>query len=574
MLQRLSLFGVMIFFISSLILTYHLMPLNGYDFLDHPQSASWLFTLIITFIPVMCLSMMQWIKSSSQIPLTEEALPLKKLNGKALRKELGDKYLFIANISHEIRNPLQAILGTHELLLKDPQLKKDNKKLIQNAHQTTRSLLNILNRVLDLSKIDSDQSFLHLEPINLELLLRHTVHSQRPLIQTKDVELHVCIDQNLAPSLLIDSVRLQQVFVNLISNAIKFTEKGSIFVSIHVLSDSHKDQSLQIQVIDTGFGIAKENVERIMRPYEQCRNHENSSIPGSGLGLAITKELLESMNSTLHIESTPQLGTCVSFRIQPKRSSLPPKNLPEKLKLPNNPLVVSKLIGKRVLIVDDYPACQEIIQHHCKHLGFETFLASNAKTAIEILEQSSIDVVITDELMPDMPGSELSRIALQIQPAISVIILTGDQLFQERFIETHLPCHAFLIKPVSIGDLYNTLKLVSSESDVAWSFESLVHFTNHDNLSAREILQSILDTQRSIYKELLCVFQQHEWAKVPHLCHKLVSGSHLIKAQLLTDFCNKSNQADFQLNDQYILQVLQILNQLNKQLHIFLNPVK
>ena len=565
---------IFIFFTSYCLLALgiflHLLPENGFQFLQHPQSASWLLGMCVSMVPVAFLVIVQWLKTHHSF-VTSKARITSILAKHQKTKEMNsEKSLFLATISHEIRNPLQAIMGTHELLLKDHQLKPESAKLIQNAHQTTKSLLEILNQVLDVSKIEAGKAPLHLESTDLASLIRHTTHALRPLMNAQLVEMKVFIDPDLAPSLLIDQLRLKQVLVNLISNAIKFTGKGAIFISVHVLSDTHTDQSLQIQIIDTGCGIAKEDMARITEPYERTNYAKVQAIPGSGLGLSISNQLLRSMGSSLHIESTQHLGTCISMRLVCKRSSkLPKKEIP-RTAMTQNPTPLPSYVGKKVLIVDDYPACQEIIAQQCQYLGFETILARHALDALDQIQNQAIDVVISDELMPDLSGTQLAKKIQHIAPQIKVIIITGDHLFHEKHADEIDNIDAYLIKPVFIGDLIHTLEEIFSSNAVLWSLQSLLEYTQADETAAHAILESIRLTQEEIKDQLSRALHQEDWSEVAHLSHKAISGATLIRAQSLITLCHASSIAEAACLKSHVTQIIEVLRKINSQIKHFL----
>jgi two-component system sensor histidine kinase EvgS len=552
----------------SLAMFLHIIPDDGFEFLQHPQSASWLLSIFITLLPLAIWLMIEFLRTHSSFMSTKERFSSMLVSNQQVKKINSEKSIFLATISHEIRNPLQAILGTHELLLNEHFLKKESKRMVQNAHQTTRSLLEILNQVIDLSKMEAGKFYTQLEAVDLDHLVQNTVSSFQALSNSNSIELKVSIDPNLAPSLLLDATKLKQVLTNLLSNAIKFTAQGSIYISVQVLSDTHADQSIQFQVIDTGCGIDSIDLERIMEPFERSERVNHEFIPGSGLGLSIVKQLLMSMNSFLNIESNRHLGTSASFRILCKRSANPPiKNSLFRTKISHTNLV-EIFSGKKVLIVDDYPACQEIIDQQCRYLGFNSILASNANTAIEILKKESIDLLITDEFMPEMNGSQLSKIAKQHQWNLKIVILTGDQSYSPDD-----SIDAYLIKPISIGELSQTLDQVLS-NEISWSFKALLSFTHGNSEDAKMILQSILDTQQEIQGQLLLADADENWENLPHLNHKILSGAKLIGAKKLIYICQTIRHEDIESIKHHTKTLTKALTHLNQEISHFLQKNK
>jgi two-component system sensor histidine kinase EvgS len=559
---------IYLFIISGVL--FRVIPENGFEFLEHPKFASWFLVILVCIFPLGCWLLITLFKTHASYNSSQESFSLMLASHQQAKKLNSEKSIFLATVSHEIRNPLQAILGTHELLLNDHYLKKDSKKLIQNAHQTTKSLLEILNQVLDLSKIEAGKISIQYESTDLKKLIHKSIQSFQALIDTNHVKLKMYLDPTIAPSLLIDSIKLNQVLSNLIGNSIKFTSEGSIIVSAHVVNDTHADQSIQIQVIDTGCGIPLVDLERMIEPYERASSKTVQLTPGSGLGLSIVNQLLISMGSNLKIESTPQMGTSISFRLNFKRSSNAPSH--DRFLSPIESKIASFDLfkGKKVLIVDDYPACQEIVDQQCKHLGFVCYLAVDAQSAIEMIKKEQIDVLITDEFMPDMSGSNLSFIVREYQPDIKIIVLTGDQLFGEKYTCYEKSIHAYLIKPVSLSELSKTLYQVFSPPNL-WSFDELLNYTNHHLNDANEILRSILVTQEEIEQELSDALDNQNWGQVRHLSHKVLSGARLIKAEQLITCCHKIQSVETADAKNQVEILLKNLSRVNNQLREFLN---
>ena len=482
---------------------------------------------------------------------------------------------YLATISHEIRNPLQAILGTHELLLKDFTITKESKKLIQSAYSTSKSLLEMLNQVLDLTKIEAGKSTANYQPCSLRELIEHLAHSFKGLTDLKKLHFYLHLDAVLAPSLMVDQTRLKQILINLMSNAIKFTKEGSIYLSVNVLSDTHAEQILRIQMIDTGCGIPKEDLERIMQPYERSQCIHTQAIPGAGLGLSITNGLLYSMGSHLQIESTHQIGTCVSFRICFQRTSALPISKLEVFKSNDLGTYPPMFSGKVALIIDDYPACRDIVSQQLKHFGFLCLQADNAQDAIYIARQKSIDLVLTDEFMPDMTGRQLAVHLLALQPDMKIIILTGDTLFANKLSSTdHQLMSDYLIKPVQLQELLGSLKKVLSEDVTRWDFHRLLDLSHQDESSAYTILESVLKTQEELLKDLLTQSLHKIDPQTQHISHKILGGARLINASQLIQYCLMIENTDHR-HDAYLIDLLcKELKILNEEIKLFLTTTQ
>jgi two-component system, NarL family, sensor histidine kinase EvgS len=571
--KKIAQFLFVIFSLTILGIFLHMIPDDGFTFLNHPQSASWLLGICVLTLPIWTWLILEYIQTHQSFLSSKEKMTALLMNHQQTKKLSLEKSHFLATISHEIRNPLQAIMGTHELLLKDQQLKKDQRKLIQNAHLTCKSLVEVLNQVLDLSKMEAGKTLLTPQAIDIKDLIELSCQSFRGMALKRNITFKTHIDPNLAPSLMIDGTRLKQVLANLIHNSIKFTQQGSILVSLHVLSDTHANQFLQIQVIDSGCGISKEDLMRVMEPYERAPHANHSQIQGSGLGLSITNQLLESMGSSLTIESTPHLGTSASFRVMCQRSTLSPQITQGKVAQPNSVIYTKPYAGKHVLIIDDYPACQEIIQQQCQHLGFSTWIANDASSALKVIQEQKIDVVISDEFMPDISGSALAQVLRKSQANLKVILLTGDHLFhQKKSLEDSL-VDACLLKPILIDELFQTLQDVFSQREVSWSFSALLEFSECDNSTCYGILSSILETQKEIEQELIEAFNQMDFSQVGHLTHKILSGARLIGAKKLIELCQAYPIPKKETEPSQLHQILTELKSLNHELKQFLQTI-
>ena len=562
--------AVAIIFLATGIYT-HLIPDSGFTFFAHPKWASWLLGILMFLFCFLIFLCFQFLKIYRSYLSSQENICSMAQMHQHSRELSSAKSNFLATISHEVRNPLQAILGTHELLIRDTTISRQSKTLIQGAYNTSKSIVEMLNQVLDLSKIESGKIALTQEPTSLRELLVHLTQSFQGLCNKRSNVLKIHFDGVIAPSLLIDGTRLKQILANLLSNAIKFTNHGLIYITVTVLNDTHAEQLIQFQVIDTGCGIPEEDLERIIEPYQRSEGSHHQSVPGTGLGLSITTAILHSMDSHLHIDSQPNLGTSAGFRLRLKRSSSLPSSQYQnviKAKIDNHENYFS---GKTALIVDDYPACREIISRQLSYFGFRCFQAEHAQDGLMVMAQQAIDLVITDEFMPDITGRQFAFQVNTQYPLVKIIILTGDTQFIGKLdAEEFNVISACMIKPIELAEFFQSLVKIFTTDSAHWNFNRLLDFANHNEEAAKSILQSILNTQKDLAQELHQQLNQADQSVLRPLCHKILGGAKLINAQFLINYCQNLQKSEKEFAQEMIYQIYQEILILNKQMQDFL----
>ena len=553
-------------------LYFYLTTDHGYAFVGHPQSTSILFGVCCLLFSIFAFFSFQFFEKYRLFSSAKnQAFSDHKMHHHS-NKIYTEKSDFIATISHEIRNPLQAIIGTHELLIKDESISYESKALIKGAYNTSKSLLNMLNQVLDLSKIESGKVELTIEPTCLIELLNDLIQSFQGLCDKSSNTLKIHIDHQLAPSLLLNSTSLKQVLGNLMSNAIKFTDHGTIFLSVNVMNDTHAEQLIQFQVIDTGCGIPENDMSRIIHPYERSQINHFHEIPGTGLGLSITSSLLQSMQSHLHLESKSNFGTSASFRLRLKRTSLPPISKYLEAKRFHEHEYKNYFWGKSALIVDDYPACREVISQQLNYLGFNCIQANQANDGLLVLENHRIDLVITDEFMPNINGRQFASMISQQYPLVKIMILTGDSQFITKLSTEEIALiSTFMIKPVELRELFDALTIIFNPNELHWEFNHLLEFTNQNLISAYTLLKSVLITQKELTQEFQAHLKQVNLPQLKPLCHKILGGAKLINAEYLMLHCQKIERSEEDIQQSLVHSVYQELIRLNHQIQKFLD---
>jgi two-component system sensor histidine kinase EvgS len=466
------------------------------------------------------------------------------------------KSAFLATMSHEIRTPMNAILGVQELLLAS-SLPANEKTLLKSAHSSAESMLGILNQVLDLSKIEAGKFTLNIEPCNLNSLIDNIDSAFSTVAQKQNLILHTSKDPRIAEVLMLDALRLRQILQNLISNAIKFTDSGEIYFSISVLADDHAGQLIEFRIIDTGVGMGSEEIIIALQAFEQIPgNAEQSS--GTGLGLTITNHLVTSMNSQLYFESAPGFGSNIHFCLAFPRTSI----AVTRSSSPENTNTSRKLVSKdtqnngrslQALVVEDHPASRQIISLQLQALGIEASVCDNANSAIEQIKQKHFDLLLTDQSIPGMQGSDLAKHLRDKGHQYLIIIgITADIYAldsRQQFLKAGM--NGVLIKPLSLMTLENELTRYFqteefTDQEMPFQLHEEYSFSAFGKLlkDSPEYVLIILEEIKKVHDETLYTLKKESIneACFRSMVHKVKGGAQLLSAATFTQACEALEQ--------------------------------
>ncbi len=334
-----------------------------------------------------------------------------------------EKSRFLAMMSHEIRNPLNAILGYAEMIAAET-LNKNVEKYIKHLSYSGKNLKVIVDDILDLSRIEAGKLVLVNEEMSIENIYQNCEDTYKNQQKNTDVKLVFSVDKEIPKTILGDSVRLHQILSNLIGNAIKFTQQGSVTISATPVLTSNKEYvNILFTVTDTGRGMSKEQAVKIFEEYQQNKISDNRVHGGAGLGLAIVNRLVTAMNGKINLESELNKGT--SFFIE-----IPFKKIEDK-KLKN--IAVSKtecsIKNKRILVADDDLLNQTIVAHYLKKQQANSTIVSDGLEALEKIESEVFDVILLDINMPNMTGEELvtkNKSFLKFNSTTPILALTAN----------------------------------------------------------------------------------------------------------------------------------------------------
>jgi PAS domain S-box-containing protein len=374
---------------------------------------------------------------------------------------------FLANMSHELRTPMNSIIGLSTILMENTPLNAEQTDMMGTVLKSSNILLNIVNDILDLSKIEAGSVTLETIPFDLKEAVNNTIDSLRPLASAKSLVLEATWNNDLKPVVVGDPVRFTRAISNLLSNAIKFTSQGSITVTFDITAVTDHDMMLNYTVTDTGIGIPEDKLDKIFEKFTQADDSTTRQFGGTGLGLAITKQLIDLMGG--HISVTSKLGEGSTFSVSLK--------LPLSQQRLNEEIITivpttDKSGGEkhipisdaRVLIAEDHMLNQILIRKIMERLGIKTFdIADDGVKALDTYFNNPYDLVIMDCHMPNLNGYDTTKAiraheSEQHKPPVPIIAMTADAMVGTRDECLAAGMDDYVSKPINLQALHNILE--------------------------------------------------------------------------------------------------------------------
>ncbi|MEN8170392.1 MAG: ATP-binding protein [Pseudomonadota bacterium] len=351
---------------------------------------------------------------------------------------------FLANMSHEIRTPMNGILGFSNILLQE-NLSPEGRQHAEIIKAASRTLLALIDDVLELSKIEADKITIEPEPTELRQLVDELIVLFRHLAEEKGLQLEVDYDEQLPLWIEIDPLRLRQILINLIGNAIKFTPEGSITLRL-----GEENEQLLIALEDTGIGIPEDRLEAIFEQFAQADNTLSRQYSGGGLGLSIVRRLVELMQGTIEVESQLNEGTCFRFRLPLQQATA------DSVQEASSQLLAEQF-NARVLVAEDDKINRMVVSRFLEDFGCRVECVENGVLATEAVAQGDYDLLLMDLHMPQLDGIAATRVIRESNQQIPIVALTADVLSSERDACIEAGMNDFLVKPLQQEKLQQVL---------------------------------------------------------------------------------------------------------------------
>ena len=476
------------------------------------------------------------------------------------------KSTFLATMSHEIRTPMNAVIGMLELTLKRADQGYLERPSIEVAYNSAKDLLELIGDILDIARIESGRLNLSTERVNLRELANSVVRVFDGLARQKNLSLVLIFaPEDNAPDVLIDPLRFKQIMTNLVSNAIKFTERGQVTLELKMLATGVADEvELLLNVSDTGIGISTFDQARLFEPFAQAENCGQLALSGAGLGLVICRSLCQMMGGTLNLNSQPDIGTQIHIKLTVKTLE------PCAEAVAQEPAIAPAVRQLNVLVVDDHPANRLLMCQQLSYLGHQFTTAHNGAAGLELWTGGAFDLVIADCNMPVMNGYDLTRAirrhehAAQHAPC-TILGFTANAQPEERQRCLEAGMNDCLFKPISLTLLsqrLTALEPLTCTKDV-FNIENLYALSGQDDKRIKLLLEELLRTNQQDLNTLSKLNVNDGQEPFAAIAHRIKGAARIVGAVQLINQCERLEHAsqatlqDCSLDVQHAMRTLE-----------------
>ncbi|HEY1017760.1 MAG TPA: ATP-binding protein [Sediminibacterium sp.] len=502
------------------------------------------------------------------------------------------KQQFLSNMSHEIRTPMNAIIGFTKVVLKT-ELSAKQKEYLMAIKMSGDALIVLINDILDLAKVDAGKMSFEETPFKMALSISAMLHLFEQKIQEKNLVLVKEYDTRIPTVLVGDAVRLHQIILNLVSNAVKFTSSGTITVKVALLKEEEDKVTIEFSVTDTGIGIPDNKIEKIFENFQQASSGTSRLYGGTGLGLAIVKQLVEAQGGKIQVVSTIDKGSTFSFELSFLKTQSAAQDEPEIME------VDKRIKDIRVLVVEDMALNQLLMKTLLDDFGFERDIASNGKIAIEKLATEKYDIILMDLQMPEMNGFEATEyIRNQLHSSIPIIALTADVTTVDLAKCRAVGMNDYIAKPVDEKLLYNKIisltnkpiaeistkpPLADTKPPANWKCTNLMYLskrTKADPALMMEMISLYLEQTPPLISVMKSSLQKKNWEALHAAVHKMIPSFSImgISAEFeqiaihVQEFA--ARQEPLENISNMVSQLEEICNQACEELTEVLNDIK